>query len=134
MKRLSIILGLFLATTVAACGDTVYQVTPPAPTAPSRTSIEFRVSGNASSARIRYANPVDGLTQVVTSLPYVIELATTQDNFFLSLDVTPLSYPFFVPNPFMSAQIIVNGFLFREATSNDTLMNTLSVSGTYRAF
>jgi hypothetical protein len=130
------LLGVALIGLLAtACGDTNYSIAAPAQVqAPlNRTSIEFRVNGNASSAKIRFSNPVDGLTQVVTSLPYVTELTTQQPVLFLSLDVTPVSYPFFVANPFMSAQIIINGILFREATSNDTLLNTLSVSGTYRA-
>ena len=122
---------------VAGCGDTnIYQnpLGPSPPGAPAtRHSIEFRVSGNANGARIRFADPVDGITQVLTALPYVVEASTTQATIFLSLDVTPTAYPFAILAPFLSAQIVVDGALFREATSADTSLNTLSVSGTWRA-
>jgi hypothetical protein len=98
----------------------------------SKVKIEMRVSGNASSVRVRTSNPNDGLTQTVTSLPYFISFDTTEDTLFVSLDVTPLSYSSSVQFPFMSAQIFVNGTLFREATSADWLFNTLSVNGTWR--
>lgn len=129
-------LALALAVVTAGCGDTILNtpapIVTPIPTPRSHT-IEFRVSGNATAARIRYSNPVDGLTQVLTGLPYVVDLATTQATIFLSLDVTPLAYPFLIQAPFLSAQIIVDGSLFREATSSDTALNTLSVTGTWRA-
>jgi hypothetical protein len=132
-----------IAAVFVSCGDTnVYPNNPtaPAPTplptlppAPQRNVVQFRVNGNAIAARIRYSDPVDGLTQVVTSLPYLAQLATTQTEIFLSLDVTPTSYPLFIAAPFLSAQIVVNGSLFREATADDTTLNTLSVNGTWRA-
>jgi hypothetical protein len=120
------------------CGDTIVNVpttpsqTPTTPTPVPRTTIEFRVVGNASSARIRYSTPVDGLTQVVSSLPYVSSFSTTATTLFLSLEVTPLSYPLLSGNPFLAIQIVVNGAVFREATANDTTANTLAVSGTWR--
>jgi hypothetical protein len=128
-----------VALVIAGCGDTVINV----PTAPKetttttpppvpRTTIEFRVVGNASSVRVRYSTPVDGLTQVITSLPYSSSFSTTATTLFLSLEVTPLNYPLLSGNPFLAIQIVVNGALFREATANDTTSNTLSVSGTWR--
>jgi hypothetical protein len=130
------LLVLVVALAAVGCGDTIVQLpnTPAPPPETTRTNtIEFRVNGNATSARIRYSDPIDGLTQVVTGLPYVVELATTQSAIFLSLDVTPIAFPFLVQAPFLSAQIIVNGSLFREATSSDTALNTLSVNGTWRS-
>jgi hypothetical protein len=107
--------------------------TPTSPTPPvTRTTIEFRVVGNASSARIRYSTPVDGLTQVISSLPYSSSFSTAATSLFLSLEVTPLSYPLLSGNPFLAIQIVVNGALFREATANDLSLTTLSVSGTWR--
>jgi hypothetical protein len=148
--RMSLTLALVVVGTLfaASCGDTVInpptypapiaptptpQPAPTPPPAPRSNTIEFRVSGNASSARIRFSNPVDGLTQVITGLPYIVEATTTQTIIFLSLDVTPIAYPIGITAPFLSAQIVVNGSLFREATATDTALNTLSVNGTWRA-
>lgn len=108
------------------------------PTGPSGTNtttkIEYRVTGNASSVRIRYFNVSDGLIQTVTTLPFTTSFTTTESSLFLSLDVTPLSWPTTVTsgNAFLSAQIFAAGNLFREDTSNDFLSNTLSVNGTWR--
>lgn len=142
MKKMlsTTLLAVSLTLTFASCGDTIIQQ-PTAPTPPPvvvtpvviRNMIEFRVVGNATLARVRYSDPIDGLTQTVTSLPFIADLVTTQNTIFLSLDVTPISFPLINQAPFLSAQIIVNGFLFREATTTDTTFNTLSVSGTWRA-
>jgi len=127
-----------LALALCGCGDTVINV--PTPTAPTptpatpapRTTIEFRVVGNAAAVRVRYSTPIDGLTQVVTSLPYGNSFSTAATTMFLSLEATPIAYPLLSGNPFLAIQIVVNGALFREATANDTALNTLSVSGTWR--
>ena len=95
-------------------------------------TIEFRVVGNASSVRIRHVNPVDGLSQVSTVLPFIVSLRTEQSAMFLSLEVLPLSYPPGLLFPFLSVQIFVNGVLFREGSSADLLMLPISVSGTWR--
>lgn len=134
MKFIPVILAALL---VSACGDTIVNV----PTQPSAvvtptptvvtTRIGFRVSGNASSVRIRYSTERDGLVQTVSTLPYFTSFNTTADNLFLSLEVTPISYSVF-QFPFLSAQITADGNLFREATSNEFLLNTLTVSGTWR--
>ncbi len=107
---------------------------PTAPTPPPVVinTIEFRVVGNASSVRIRHVNPVDGLSQVSTVLPFVVSLRTDQAAMFLSLEVLPLSYPPGLLFPFLSVQIFVNGVLFREGSSADLLMLPISVSGTWR--
>jgi len=98
----------------------------------TKDTIEFRVIGNASSARIRYNNSLDGLVQVNSSLPYIISFQTSSSTLFLSLDATPISYPISTFSPFLAVQILVNGNLFREATASDFQLNTLSVSGNYR--
>ena len=137
---------LLACLTAVGCGDTIIQPptypapaptpTPtPAPTpppAPRVHTIDYRVVGSASSARIRYSNPVDGLTQVVTTLPFDVQFSTAQTIIFLSLDVTPIAFPLLQPSPFLSAQIVVDGSLFREATSADTTLTTLTVTGTWR--
>jgi hypothetical protein len=132
-----------LCLTTVGCGDdttVVYPPTSPSPVSPSptpgnpivNTKIEFRVTGNANGARVRYSNAVDGLTQVVTTLPYTATLTTQESSMFLSLEGTPTSYNFNINYPFFAVQIFVNGNLFREATSSEFLLNTLSVSGTWR--
>lgn len=131
--RILLVLGVGLA---AACGDTIVNVpttpTPTAPTAPTSVRLEFRVTGNANSARIRYSTPLDGLVQTTTTLPFFTSFSTTADTMFLSLEVTPISYSAIVLNPFLSAQILVNNTLFREATSTDFLLYPISVNGTWR--
>lgn len=128
-----VLLGL-----VGACDKTVnnnYPITPTAPSAEPKiitSKIEFRVTGNANSVRIKYFTPSDGLIQTVTTLPFTFSFSTTLDELFLSLDVTPISYNASVNFPFLSVQIFVNGNLFREVTSTDIFLNTLSISGNWR--
>jgi hypothetical protein len=114
--------------------DQVIVNVPTAPTGPAVTMnmMEFRVIGNANAVRIRHINPVDGLTQLSTVLPFVLTLRTEQVVMFLSLEVTPQSYPPGLLTPFLQAQIFVNGTLFREASSADLLLTPISVSGTWR--
>ena len=104
----------------------------PQPIPIRRDFVEIRVTGNATSARIRYSNPLDGLIQVTTVLPFFVAFESVKDTLFLSLEVTPVSYGLLTNSPFMSAQIFVNGNLFREAASSDFLLNTIIVSGTFR--
>lgn len=141
LRASSLLALVVVALSAFRCGDVIVNnpVAPkestPVPTTPvpvPRTTIEFRAVGNATAARIRYSTPADGLTQVVSSLPYVSSFSTTATSLFLSLEVTPLSYPILSGNPFLSIQIVVGGVLFREATSNDITLNALSISGTWR--
>jgi hypothetical protein len=124
---------------VSACERTiVVNPTNPStnPTTPTEVAkpikVDYRVSGNAITARIRYSNPIDGLTQVITALPFSVSFSTTTDQIFLSIESTPLTYPSTVIYPFMSVQIFVNGVLFREASSADFVQNPISVNGTWR--
>ncbi len=130
---------LLLVGLVGCNNSDVTNPTSPSPTTPPTTSttpvttnkIEFRVTGNAGGVRVRMSNPVDGLTQVVTTLPYVATITTTQSDMFLSLEATPT---FWTSNafPFMQVQIFVNGALFREASTSDFFLTTISVSGNWR--
>jgi hypothetical protein len=121
--------GRGCAPNVSACN--IVSSCPDYPVSLTNT-IEIRVLGNATSARIRYSNAVDGLAQIVTTLPFITSVKTDRDNLFLSLEVTPISYSALTMFPFISAQIFVNGELFREATSTDFLLSTISVNGTFR--
>jgi len=141
MRHLLAAAAVLVALTVAACGDTILNVpTSPTPNGNAtpavpvigRHTIAFRVTGNATAVRVRYSTPIDGLQQVVTTMPYNATFQTNSDTMFLSLEGTPLSYPIAINNPFFSIQIVVDGYLFREATSAEFLLNTLSVNGTWR--
>lgn len=106
------------------------------PTAPSdpvvRSNVfEYRVSGNAQQVRVRYSNPVDGTSQVTTALPFFTSFRSDRDYLFLAVDVTPVTYPFNVFQPFVTAQILVNGELFTQSSSAEFL-ETVSTSGTWR--
>lgn len=128
-----------VALSVVACGDhyITVPVTPstlpsPGTVAAVRAVVEFRALGTPTSVRLRYSSPADGLNQVVTTLPYFAKFESTTDALFLSLEGMPLAFDSFSTTPFFAIQIVVNGSLFREATSADFLFNALSVSGTWR--
>jgi len=130
-------LVIALAALTIACSRT--YITVPSPTAPTvdtpkviTSTIQFRVTGNANSVRVRYSTERDGLVQTTTTLPFFTSFTTTSDNLFLSLEVTPVSYNAVTNFPFLSAQVLVNGNLFREATANDFILNTITVNGTWR--
>ena len=142
--RLLIILPLTLLLTVSGCnnsditrpsevprGTEVPRATTTVPVTQS-SRIEFRVAGNATSARVRFTNAQDGTTILTTTLPYVTTITTTESSMFISLEATPISYPFSTTAPFMAVQIFVNGSLFREAIAEDYSYSTISVSGTWR--
>jgi hypothetical protein len=134
---MKVCLVVVLALSLIACRQRTYvTVTSPTPVATTpavvKHTIQFRVLGNAASVRVRYSEPVDGLGQVVTSLPYFNTLTITGDSLFLSLEGTPVSYGFAVVYPFLSVQIVVDNTVFREATSQDFLLSPLSVSGQWR--
>lgn len=126
------------AIVTIGCGDTIVNLpttpstTTDKPTTPVKHTIQFRVIGNATSARVRYSTPLDGLGQVVTSLPWFDTLTVSGDSLFLSLEAAPLSYGFGVLYPFLSVQIVVDGNVFREATTQDFLLAPLATSGQWR--
>lgn len=130
---------ILVAILVAGCRPTtnVTITSPSAPTTPAATAvvkhtIQFRVTGNAMSARVRYSTPTDGLGQVVTSLPYFNTFTIAGDSLFLSLEATPSGYGSGVFYPFLSIQIAVDNTVFREATTQDFILSPLSISGQWR--
>ena len=135
--RLALVVVALLSV---ACSDT-YVTLPTTPTtlpspgvvAVTRATVAFRAIGTPTNVRIRYSSPADGLNQIVTTLPWSGAFDTTTDSLFLSLEGQPLAFDLFASSPpFFAIQIVVNGLLFREATSNDFLFNSLQVSGTWR--
>jgi len=140
------ILVLLVVMSIAGCSkdNTIIDATRPSPVGeptPRTTNnpnspvavnkVEYRVTGNAMSARIRYSNVIDGSTQVVTTIPYTATFTSTESAIFVSLEATPIQYVNTL-YPFFSVQIFVNGALFRESTSSDLFFTTISVSGTWR--
>jgi hypothetical protein len=133
ISMLRSLLVAFLCAATIACGDAVINVpTTPTSTAPVKHTIQFRVLGNATSVRVRYATPVDGLGQEITAMPFFSTQQVAVDSMFLSLEATPISYGFGVLYPFLSVQIVVDGAVFREATSQDFLLAPLATSGQWR--
>ena len=139
MKSKVLLLGLIVfASLNGLCHDTI-NITNPSPTpTPTVTPvvqfniIEYRVTSNASSVKISYSFPTDGLTLITSVPPYDTSYSTTLNTAFVSLSATPVSYPFNILTPFLSVQIFANGNIFREATSSDFLLGTVSVNGTWR--
>jgi len=136
-KLIGLLMGI--ALTVIACRPTTVINLPNDPTPPPSPSpvfvkhtIQFRAQVNPSSVRIRYSTPVDGLGQVVTSLPYFQTFTISGDSVFLSLEATPISYGYGVLYPFLSIQIAVDNVVFREATSADFILAPLATSGQWR--
>jgi len=127
---IALVLASGCTRTYISVPSTPSPVTPPATVTSAK--IEFRASGNATSVRVRYTNERDGQVQTVTTLPFFTTFTSTADNLFLNFEVTPITFSALTQFPFVSAQIFVNGDLFREASSNDWFLYTLSVSGTWR--
>lgn len=117
----------------AGCEDRDPETGPTSPSpapAPAVDTIEFRVTGNIPSARIRVSDPINGLTQVVSGLPYFGATQSTRATVFLSIEATALE-PAVVGSGLLVVSIIVNGEVFREASSVGFLPYA-TTSGTYR--
>jgi hypothetical protein len=128
MKLLPLLLLLF----VAGCDHNIDVILPADPTPVAVVNVfEYRVTGNAQQARIRYSNPIDGTNQITTALPFFTSFKTDRDSLFLSLDATPISFSFNVTQPFTSVQIFVNGVLFQQSSSTE-FNETVSASGSWR--
>lgn len=99
------------------------------PTSPDRTGttaapstvpaisdrIEFRVFGAnlLSPATIKHIDPADGLTLTTTALPYFASVTSTDPTAFVYLEASAFGFS----TATLQVQIIVNGKLFREASS-----------------
>ena len=136
VTRLGVVL---LALIVAACGDTVINIPSPSPVdtpnpipVVTKDKIQFVVTGNAVSVKVKYSSSVEGLNQTTTTLPFQSTISSSADGTFLFLEATPSGYSALVVNPFVAVQIFVNGSLFREAATTSAFNETVSVSGTYR--
>lgn len=122
---------IYLVNPTSPSSSTITTNDPNTPITTDSNIIEFRVNGNTTLAKIKFSDPVDGLTIVNTVLPYDISISTKLTTMFLSIEATPTIY-ITGANPFLQVQIFVNGNLFREANLSDFTITTLSVSGTWR--
>lgn len=133
--------GLLILILLPLACDRTYYYNPTSPTNTTtvnttpvitKDKIEFHVIGNALGARVKYSSGVEGLNQITTVLPFQSTITSSNDSIFLYLEAQATLFSGSVVNPFMDIQIFVNGNLFREASSNSSLLETISVSGTYR--
>ena len=100
--------------------------TPPTPVIDDL--VEFRVTGDLGSAVVRVNNSLDGLSQSSSVLPFSQTLSIVgRESVFLSLDARGSG------SGFLYAAIFVNGYVFREASSQSLFTNPfIAVSGTWR--
>jgi hypothetical protein len=147
---LAFILSLLVSITVVACDDDDWDCHDrdrdgtkdcqqsrdnPNPTSPTPTPtptpitnvIEFRVTGTSPSVRIKYYSSVEGMNIVTTSLPWSAKVSTKSTNVALSLEIMSLGDGF--TEEFLSAQLIINGVLFRESSTTG-FAPILTLSGT----
>lgn len=137
-RRQAMLLLMTGLSGVVSCGDDITVEAPTAPTpaptpppAPKPDRVEFRVIGTHRNVLVRHVSSQDGTTQVTTDLPYFSSFTTLEQTMFLSLEASTNSSFVVGTTPFLSIQIIVNGTVLREASSN-LFFTTLSISLTYR--
>lgn len=133
LSVLALVCALGCNNVVQPTADAYYGPVPPNSTVPGSQAdtIEYRVVGTPTAAVVRFSTSVDGLSQITTTLPYVVGFRSTAPSLFLSLEATPVTTAYSTVAPFMAVQIFVNGALFRES-SMSTYSGTLSVNGTWR--
>ena len=114
------LIGCIAAVTLivsAACTKT--YILPPDPGAdvtptpvPVSHTIEFRVLGTVPLADVTYGSAQDGTTATQTSVPWTASMRTTRPSLFVYLKASSTF------SGTITAQIFVDGQLFREATNN----------------
>ena len=134
MKTRRAVVGVILGLLMAACEDhNTNSISGPfSPVAPTPTPradlIEFRVTGQLPfPVQVRINNSLNGLIQTTAVLPFAhaLTVPTGRDNVFVSLNAQGTGVGF------LHAAIFVNGYLFREASS-DRNNPAVSITGTYR--
>ena len=95
----------------------------PTPIVISHT-IEFRVLGTNPNALVTYGSAQEGTTVITTDPPWSASFKTTRTNLFVFLTVRPQNVGR------LSAQIFIDGELFREADADALPGDTLQASGT----
>lgn len=141
MRTIRMVLAAILAVALIGCDYKIVDersslqpspivTTTPTPTPPPVVVdlVEFRVTGDLSSAIVRVSNSLDGLSQINSALPFSQMLSISgRDSVFLSVDARGTGAGF------LHAAIFVNGYVFREASSQSLIFNPfIGVSGTWR--
>jgi len=105
--------------------DGIASPTPiPVPVARTYT-VEYRVLGSARRANIVYANTIHGSTELTTGLPWFADFRTNRDRVFVSL------YAKSGGDGVVRVQILVDGVLFREASTDGFFGSEIEISGTF---
>jgi len=99
--------------------------TPIPPVVPRTYTVEYRVIGTARRARIIYASTIHGTTELTTGLPWFASFRTNNDRIFVSL------YAKAEEIGTVRTQILVDGVLFREASTDGFFGTEIEVSGTF---
>jgi MmpS family membrane protein len=114
-------LGLLVLLALAGSGcvknypplpsDSTDPTTAPTPVPVSHT-VEFRVLGTVPLTDITYGNSQDGTTMTETTVPWAASFKTTRTTLFVYLKAQSAF------SGTITAQIFVDGTLFREASNN----------------
>jgi hypothetical protein len=97
----------------------------PTPVPVARTyTVEYRVIGTARRADITYTSTIYGSTDLTTGLPWFADFQTNRSQVFVSL------YALAEGNGTVRVQILVDGVLFREASTDGFFGTSVEVSGT----
>ena len=128
MRR--VLLAASLAFVVAGCVKNYLpppdqSTSAPTPVVPTQHTIEFRVLGTVPLADITFGSAQDGTTSTQTAVPWTSSFRTTRETLFVYLKASS-SF-----SGTITAQIFVDGQLFREATNNFLgTTNVADASGT----
>lgn len=88
-------------------------------------TVEYRVIGTARRANIVYTNTIHGSTELTTGLPWFADFKTNRDRVFVSL------YAKSGGDGTVRVQILVDGILFREASTDGFFGSEVEISGTF---
>jgi hypothetical protein len=100
------------------------QPTPLPVPVPKFYTIEYRVLGTARLAYIVYTSSIHGSTELTTGLPWFASFRTDKDKVFVSL------YARAENAGTVRVQVLVNGEIFREASTDGFFGSAVEVSGT----
>jgi hypothetical protein len=95
----------------------------PLPVAKTYT-IEYRVIGDVRQADITYVSDIYGSNDVLTGLPWFASFKTSNNRVFVSLSALANS------DGVLRVQILVDGVLFREGSTDGFFGSSVEVSGT----
>ena len=91
---------------------------------PKFYTVEYRVIGTARLAEIVYTSSIHGSTELTTGLPWFANFRSDRDRIFVSL------YARAQNTGTVRIQILVDGELFREASTDGFFGSSVEVSGT----